>query len=335
MAVRSPILGEMGSFMKTPALRIAQGFCVIAITATLALGIPRWAHPELYPDEQGWGGLAHAMQRAFFHFDFGVACGWVGCPKVSDMWMRAYAADVWMLLGTVAIGVGAGFALGVWCAARTGSRRARIVERSAVILYCAPVYVVGLGVLLLFHPTFGTVGLPYFFDATSIRASPLSAPWDWFRSLLVPWLVAAAPLAAMCLRLVLAQIREQLDTDPVRTAIAKGVPHRRVVRRHAAPFARAATASLVGVSAPLVVINLILVERVFAVQGFFAYTWKATGRSADPTSDGFAHGAAPTIDLQMLVGLAIWGSVFVVLLSFAMEFALLRLDPRVRTPQEL
>ena len=120
--------------MKTLALRIAQGFCVIAITATLALGIPRWAHPELYPDEQGWGGLAHAMRRAFFHFDFGVACGWVGCPKVSDMWMRAYAADVWMLLGTVAIGVGAGFALGVWCAARTGSRRARIVERSAVIL---------------------------------------------------------------------------------------------------------------------------------------------------------------------------------------------------------
>ena len=88
-------------------------------------------------------------------------------------------------------------------------------------------------------------------------------------------------------------------------------------------------------SAPLVVINLILVERVFAVQGFFAYTWKATGRSADPTSDGFAHGAPPTIDLEMLVGIAIWGSVFVVLLSFAMEFALLRLDPRVRTPQEL
>ena len=32
----------------------------------------------------------------------------------------------------------------------------------------------------------------------------------------------------------------------------------------------------------------------------------------------------------MLVGIAIWGSVFVVVLSFVMEFALLRLDPRVR-----
>ena len=89
------------------------------------------------------------------------------------MWARGYAADMWMLFGTVAIGVGAGYALGVWCAARAHSRRARVVERAAVLLYCTPAYVLGLGVLLLFHPTFGTLPLPYFFDATPIRASPL------------------------------------------------------------------------------------------------------------------------------------------------------------------
>jgi hypothetical protein len=142
------MLGGMGSVWKTLTLRSAQGFCVVVITAAFALAIPRWAHPEKYPDEQGWGGLAHAMDRAFFHFDFGVACGWVGCPRVGDMWLRGYAADVWMLFGTVAIGVGAGFALGLWCAARADSRRARIVESAAVVLYCAPAYVIGLGVLL-------------------------------------------------------------------------------------------------------------------------------------------------------------------------------------------
>ena len=334
-AVRSPMLGEMWSFAKTLTLRIAQGFCVVVITAALALGIPRWAYPELYPVEQGWGGLVHAMRRAFFDFDFGVACGWVACPKVGDMWLRGYVADVSMLLGTVAIGVGAGFALGLWCAGRADSRRARVVEGAAVVLYCTPAYVFGLGVLLLFHPTFGMLPLPYFFDAAPIWPSPLSSPWDWFRSLLVPWLVAAAPLAAMCLRLVVALLREQQGTDHVRTAIAKGVPHKRVIRRHAGPFARAATASLVGVSAPIVVINLILVERVFSVQGFFLHTWRATGRSSDPHQDGLPHGAAPGIDLEMLVGIAIWGSVFVVVLSFVMEFALLRLDPRLRTPRPL
>ena len=327
------MLGEMGSLLKTLTLRAAQGFCVVGITAALALAIPRWARPDLYPDEQGWGGLAHAMRRAFFHFDFGVACGWSGCPRVSDMWLRGYAADVWMLFGTVAIGVGAGFALGLWCAGRADSRRARVVESAAMVLYCAPVYVLGLGVLLLFHSTFGALPLPYFFDAAPIRASPLSSPWDWFRTLLVPCLVAAAPLAAMCARLVISLLREQQGTDHLRTAIAKGVPHKRVIRRHAGPFAHAATASLVGVSAPVVVINLILVERVFSVPGFFVHTWKATGH-AEGYLDGFRGGQSPSIDLEMLVGISIWASVFVVVLSFAMEFALLRLDPRVRTAQQ-
>jgi ABC-type dipeptide/oligopeptide/nickel transport system permease component len=271
------------------------------------------------------------MDRAFLHFDFGVACGWVACPRVHDMWLRGYAADVWMLFGTVAIGVGAGFALGLWCAARAGSRRARVVESAAVVLYCAPAYVLGLGVLLLFHPKFGTLPLPYFFDASPIRASPLSSPWEWFRSLLVPCLVAAAPLAAMCARLVIALLREQQGTDHVRTAIAKGVPHKRVIRRHAGPFAGAATASVVGVSAPIVVINLIVVERVFSVPGFFLHTWKATGHSGDGYQDGLWGGKPPSIDLEMLVAISIWASLFVVVLSFVMEFALLRLDPRVRT----
>jgi hypothetical protein len=73
--------------------------------------------------------------------------------------------------------------------------------------------------------------------------------------------VAAALLAAMCLRVVVALVREQLHSDPVRTAIAKGVPHKQVVRRHAGPYARATTAWLVGLGAPITVTNLILVEH--------------------------------------------------------------------------
>jgi peptide/nickel transport system permease protein len=323
----------MGSSAKEVAKRVVFGCFVIVVVAALSLAIPRWSHPELYPEEQGLGGLVHAMRRAFLHFDFGVACAWDGCPPVSDMWRRGYAMDIWMLLGSVAIGVGIGFALGLWCAARSGTRRALFVERGSVLLYCAPVYVTGLGALLLFQPQFGSHPLPYFFDASSVPVSLFASPWDWFRTLLVPWLVAAAPLAAMCLRLVVALMREQEGTDHVRTAIAKGVPHKRVIRRHAGPFAGAATASLVGVSAPIVVINLILVERVFAVQGFFVNTWKATGRRGDGYQDGFRGGQAPQIDLEMLVGLAIWASVFVVVLSFVMEFALQRIDPRLRSPR--
>jgi len=103
-------------------------------------------------------------------------------------------------------------------------------------LFCTPVYVVGLGRLLLFHPDFGRWPLPPFFSAAPVPLSPFSAPWEWLRTLLVPWLVAAAPLAAMCLRLVLGLVREELEADYIRTAYAKGLPHDRVIRRHAGPF---------------------------------------------------------------------------------------------------
>jgi peptide/nickel transport system permease protein len=322
--------GSMWSLAKTVTVRAVQAVCVLVIVSALALAIPRWAYPWLYPDEQGLGGLIHALRRAFFHFDFGVACAWVGCPEVSEIWTRGFAADTSMLFGTVAIGIAAGFGLGLWCAAREGSRRARFVVHLSTLLYCAPVYVTGWLLLLAFQGQFGALPLPYFFDAAAVWASPFQSPWDWFRIMLIPWLVAAAPLAAMCLRLVLAQLREQLDSDPVRSAIAKGVPHKRVVRRHAGPFAYSATASLVGVSAPIVVLNLILVERVFAVQGFFTNTLKATGRTGDGYSDGLRGGKKPEIDPEMLVGIAIWASLFVIVLSFVMEFALQRLDPRVR-----
>jgi peptide/nickel transport system permease protein len=185
------------------------------------------------------------------------------------------------------------------------------------------VYVLGLGSLLLFHGSFGALPVPYFFDAAPIWASPFTAPWDWFRTMLVPWLIAAAPLGAMCLRLVLAVVREELDSDPVRTAMAKGVPHRLVVRRHAGPFAYMSTVSLVGVSAPIVVLNLVLIEHTFSVPGFFLHTWRATGHSDNPR-------AAPVFDYEMLTGITVWASVFVVVISFAVDFALVRIDPRIR-----
>ena len=310
--------------LKTLLLRTFTGTAVVVITAFFALGIPRWARPDLYPGERGLGGVVDAMGRAFFHLDFGVACGWPGCPSVHEMWTRGYAADIWMLFGTTAVGIGGGFALGLWCAGRPGTRRARVAEGAASLLYCAPVYVLGFGTLLLFNGSFGLVKVPYFFDAAPVWASPFESPWLWFRTMLVPWLVAGAPLAAMCMRLVLALVREHLDSDPVRTAIAKGVGPKRVVRRHAGPFAYPATASLVGVSAPIVVLNIILVERTFSVPGFFLRTWRATGHT-----DSFRF--APFIDFPMLSGIAVWGALFVVVLSFAMDLALARLDPRVRT----
>ena len=307
--------------------RVAFGMAVVVLVAAFAFAIARLTRPWAYGGATGLSAVLHGLERAFLHFDFGHACGWPGCPPVRTLWARGAAADVWMLFGTVALGVWGGFALGLWCAAHRGTRRARIVEVAAMALFCTPVYVVGLGLLLLFGPDFGRWPLPLFFNAAPpVPLSPLSAPWEWARALLVPWLVAAGPLAAMCLRLVLSLVREELGTDYIRTAYAKGLPHQRVIRRHAGPFAQAGTASLVGVSASLVVTNLVLVEYVFSVPGFFLHTWRASSHVPD-----YVCRRCVLPDLDMLAAITVWAAVFVVVLGAATDFALARIDPRVRT----
>ena len=70
------------------------------------------------------------------------------------------------------------------------------------------------------------------------------------------------------MRLARPAIREEIDSDYVRTAAAKGLPRREVLRRHAARPSYASVASLVGAWVPTFVTNMVLVEFVFFIPGF-------------------------------------------------------------------
>jgi peptide/nickel transport system permease protein len=278
----------------------------------------RALRPEEYPGTPFWTGLEHDLDRSLLHFDFGEACMFRGCPKVRDLWARGYAADLWLLGGGLLFGVVGGVAAGVWCATRPRTVGARLLESAAMLAFCTPVYVVGLGLLLLFSPAFGVWHVPLFFDPHSY-APPLSDPWDGLRSLVVPWLIVGAPLGAMCLRLTVTLTRDELHETYVQTAIAKGLAHPRVVRRHAAPAAYASIASLLSVTIPAVVTNMVLVEWVFSVPGFFRHTKRALAQ-AEP----------PTIDVPTLQALGLWAAVLIVAMSALADIALVRIDPRLR-----
>src|SRR6185503_17985322 len=108
----------------------------------------------------------------------------------------------------------------------------------------------------------------------------------------------------------------------VRTARAKGLPHARVVRRHAGPSAYVSVASLFGASAPFMVTNMVLIEYVFSVPGFFRHMKRALGQ---------APGWPPTIDIPTLQALALWAAVLIVVLSLLADLAIAGLDPRIRS----
>jgi peptide/nickel transport system permease protein len=303
--------------------RVALAALTLLAVAFVTYGLLRVLRTDLYPGTPVLSGTLDDLDRGFPHFDWGLACGWPGCPPVRSMFARGFAADLWLIGGALLLGVAAGLRGAMWCARRPRSRRARAMEAVASALYCTPVYVIGLPMLTLFNPRFGIVPIPAFFDAEPAWAEPWTDPWVWFETLAAPWLVLAAPLAAMCLRMALAVLREEVDADHVRTAYAKGVSLRRVMSRHVAPAAYTETASFVGVSIPLIVLNLILVERVFGVPGFFTHTYKATGHVLN-------HRGDPVIDYPMVQAISLWAALLIVVLGIAVDLVLVRLDPRIR-----
>jgi peptide/nickel transport system permease protein len=304
------------------ARRLLHGAAVTFVVAFLVYGIERALRPEDYPGQAYFPHVWHDVRQALFHLDFGRACGWPGCPRIHDMWVGGLADDLWLLGGGIAIGVLAGVGAALLCVRRPRSRAARGVEWVGMLAYCTPVYVVGLGLLLAFNSQIGAWPVPYFFDAKpAAYASPIADPWAWGRSFLVPWLVVAAPLAGACLRATVAMTLDELDRDYVRTAVAKGLPKGRVIRRHAGPGAYPSVVSLVWGAIPTIVTNVVLVELVFNVPGFFENAKRAIGQD---------KAFPPTIDVPMLQALALWAAVLIVLVSIVSDIVLVSLDPRVR-----
>ena len=303
---------SMGKFVLSGVASVA--IVVVGVTGLTWLAVNA-LRPDLRAGDDRFILVAWVdfMQSAFLHFNFGVSR--TGSNReVQDLILQGLPADLSLLGGGMAVGLLAGIAGGAVCAARPGTFRARALETVAVLFMCAPVYVVGLMLLLLFGAGLGLVvqsGIAIPTSYTSFRDSPLG----WAGSLLVPWLVLGLPLAGVCLRMMRAAMHEVLDEDYLRTAMAKGVPRRTVIRRHAVPAAVAPVFTLTGVTMPIVVTNLVLIEQVFSVPGVF------TGMKR-----GIAAG-----DFDLLFGLTAVAAGLVAVSSLATEVVLAWLDPRVRS----
>src|SRR4051794_18188375 len=220
-----------------------------------------------------------------------------GCPHITTVFARTFTVDLWLLGGGLVLGVAGGVTGGGWGAMHPRSPLAPALDALAVFAYCTPVYVIGLGLLLLFEPTFGVWHMPLFLEPGSY-ASATEDPWDFARTMLIPWVLVGAPLAGISLRLTSAAILDTLDEHYVRTALAKGLTRRRVIGHHAARPAHLVVASLVGTQVRIVVTNMVLVEYVFFLPGFFLYTKRALGQDTPRWS--------PVPDIPSLQALAVW-----------------------------
>ena len=285
---------------------------VVGVTALTWLSINA-LRPDLRAGDDRFifVALGDYLQAAFLHFDFGTSA--TSRREIGDLIRQGLPADLSLLAGALVIGLLSGIAGGAYCAARPRTAWARVLEGAAAVAMCAPVYVLGLMVLLLFGSGLGMVG---FLSVIPTAYVPFSeSPLRWAGALLGPWIVLGLPLAGVSLRMMRAAMTDVLDEDYLRTAQAKGLRQRTVLRRHAVPTAVAPVFTLTTVTMPVVITNLVLIEQVFSIPGVF------TGMKR-----GIAAG-----DFDLLFALTAVAAAFVAVAGLVADFALAWLDPRLRT----
>lgn len=220
-------------------------------------------------------------------------------------------ATLLLAVTSLVISTIAGLGLGLLAA----TRRHGLAEATTTVvslgLYAAPAFWVGQLALLLLAVRLG------WFPVQGIRsaAAPdgLAGVVDLLRHLALPALVLASQELAIVARLTRSAVREQLDRDHVRTARAKGLPERLVVRRHALRPALLPVVTVLGSRVGQLLSGAVVVEVVFS--------WPGLGR--------LLLTAMQTRNTPIVLGIFLLVAATVVVANLLTDLLYPWLDPRV------
>jgi ABC-type dipeptide/oligopeptide/nickel transport system permease component len=212
-----------------------------------------------------------------------------------------------LTLASLIVGAAIGIPLGIWAALH----RNRFIDYAArigsLLGLSFPVFVSGIFLLLAFalHWRWFPV----------IGSANLADPGDRLWKLVLPTANLGLIMAAYITRVTRSAMLQVLSEDYVRTARAKGVPWRIVVRRHALRNALIPVVTVVGLYLGILIGNSVLTEIVFNRPGL--------GK--------VIVGALNQRDYSMLQGLMIIYCFLIVVVNLITDLTYGMIDPRVKT----
>lgn len=133
--------------------------------------------------------------------------------------------------------------------------------------------------------------------------------------IVLPALVLTVRTTGLLTRLTRATMLDTLQSDYMRTAIAKGLPYHRAVIRHALPNAMIPILTIIGLDFAGLMAHAAVIEWVFA--------WPGIGR--------LGVEAALAGDVPVVLGFALIISLVVVATNFVIDLGYVVIDPRQRT----
>jgi peptide/nickel transport system permease protein len=207
---------------------------------------------------------------------------------------------LYLVAAAMALAIALSIPLGIVAALKPG----RMVDRITVVLsligLSVPQFWLGLLLILLF--------------AVDLRWLPTSGSGD-LTHLILPALTLAVPAMTRILMVVRSSMMDELNTQHIKVAIAKGLPFRRVIGVHALRNIAIPVMTLAGWETVRALAGYsVVVEAVFA--------WPGLGLAAVQ--------AIERQDLILLQGIVFYVAVMVVIINIGLDIAQKLVDPRVK-----
>ena len=302
---------------------------VTAFLASIVAFALFWVNPSIDPAYQLGGrehgteltraratekyGLDDPLPEQYWRLMKGILTGetscFYGCRSVRTAFLVALPVTLSLVLGAAVIAIGLGLSLGLVCIRHRGRWPERVITTAATAAYSVPSLV--LAALLWAF-------LVYKWQLFPEGYVPLTEdPIQWAWHLLLPWVAAALPFAGIYVHVVRASLLETASLDHVRTARAKGLSEKRLLRRHVLRN---------GLIPP---VNIWGLDLSHALGGYALYVEVIFGL---PGVGLLTTDTLTSFDLPPIIALAFYLSVVVVLASALVDIAIAYLDPRIRRP---
>lgn len=227
--------------------------------------------------------------------------------EVMSLIARSAPVTFFLAVGAFIMWIFVGLSLGIFAALNRGRWPDRLIMGISLIGYSMPAFFIGL--VLVFFVIIKWQFLPF-----PSYIPPWENPFQFFQTMLLPWVVLAVLYAAFYIRLTRNQVLEVLSDDYVRTARAKGLPERVVVVKHAlraglTPIVTAAGLDLAGLLG-----GAIISENIFSLPGLGA----------------LAVNSITDSDLPLITGITLLTASIIIFANLVVDLLYAVVDPRVR-----
>ena len=215
-----------------------------------------------------------------------------------------------VILGAIitAITLPTAFSIGSITGYKRGSRTDAAVSTLTIVGYSIPDFVIGNVLIILFAVWLALFPAVIFVFSNASTSELLAVS-------LLPALTVIIGHVAHQSRLLRAGFIETMNSEFVERARLSGLSERRVVFRHALPASVIPMLNSLALYVAGLLAGLVVVERVFGYPGLGRELIEAVARR----------------EVHVVQGITFWSASFIIFMNLLADFAIIALDPRVRS----